>query len=147
MPPVDAMIGLDDAVALCDACIEAAAAREVVYLAVVVTDTGGAIRAAMRTDGQGAFAFDIAHAKAQSALGFRRSTLKLSGHFTSAASSTVGIAHATGQRFVPIGGGVVVTDGAGIVIGAIAVAGAAPQVDDALARAGLAARPGFTALD
>lgn len=141
------MIGLDDAIALCDACLEAAAEREVVKLAVVVTDVGGNIRAAMRTDEQGPFALDIAHAKAESALGFGRSTLRLSEHFTTAAASTVGIAHATGQRFIPIGGGVVVTDDAGVIVGAIAVAGAAPQVDDAIARAGLVARPGFAALD
>ena len=141
------MIALADAVALCDACFQAANEREVVKLAVVVTDVGGDIRAAMRSDGQGAFALDIARAKAQSALGFRRSTLALSEHFGTAAASTVGVAQATGQRFIPIGGGVVVTDRDGVIVGALAVAGAAPQVDDAIARAGLDASTSFAALN
>ncbi len=141
------MIGLADAIALCDACLQAAAGRQVTKLAVVVTDVGGDIRAAMRTDEQGTFAIAIARGKAQSALGFRRSTLRLAEHFGTAAASTVGIAHATGQRFVPIGGGIVVIDDHGSIVGALAVAGAAPQVDDAIVRDGLAATSGFAPLD
>jgi len=133
------MIELATATALCDACFAAGHERQVKEMAVVVTDAGGDVRAAMRSDGQSAFAVDIARAKAQTALGFRKSTLQLAEYFGKAAASTIAIAQATHQRFIPIGGGVVIADADGEILGAVAVAGGMPPVDDAIARAALSA--------
>ena len=133
------MIDLATAISLCNACFAAGRVRQVMEMAVVVTDAGGDVRAAMRSDGQGAFAVDIARAKAQTALGFRKSTLQLAEYFGAAPASTVAIAQATHQRFIPIGGGVVVADAEGGIVGAVAVAGGLPATDDAVVRAALSA--------
>lgn len=140
------MIPLTQAMAVVDACFVAGAERQLAELAAVVTDEGGAVRAVMRSDGQHAFSVDIAIAKARSALGFRRSTIKLAEYFGSHASSTIGITYATDQRFIPIGGGIVLVDDDGRVIGAAAVAGGAPATDDAVVRAA-ASSVGLAALD
>ena len=96
-------------------------------MSVVVTDPGGHVRLAMRTDAQGIFGIQTAIAKAVSALGYNRSTLALTPLFSPQA--TAGITAATGGRFAPIGGGVVVTDGDGRIIGAAAVSGGLPELD------------------
>lgn len=128
-------ISRDTALQICDAALQLAAQQGQARLAVLVTDAGGDIRAALRADGQAPFAFDIAHTKAQSALGFQKSTLLLSGFFSEAASSTIGITGVTGGRFIAIGGGIVVTNEAGDIVGAAAVSGGLPEADDAIARA------------
>ena len=131
------VLDLATATRIVDAAFAAATARSLARIAVVVTDVGGDVRAAMRSDGQGAFGIDIAQTKARSAIGFRRSTLLLAVHFGQHVSSTIGVTAATGQRFIPIGGGVAVVDRHGVLIGAVAVAGGMPDVDDAIAREAL----------
>lgn len=132
-------IDLELAVRIVEAAFASAAGRAMTRIAVVVSDAGGDVRAAMRSDTQGAFGIDIALAKAKSAIGFRRSTLQLAAHFGSNPSSTIGVIAATGGRFIPIGGGVVVMDRHDLIIGAVAVAGGMPDVDDAIARDALKA--------
>jgi glc operon protein GlcG len=100
-----------------DAAMAEADRRGISKAAAVVTDFGGDIRAALRADGAGA-------------LGFGISSLRLAAIFGPSASSTIGINAATGGRFVPIGGGVLVLNSQGHVIGAAAVSGGAPEVDD-----------------
>lgn len=138
-PDVVHAIDLRLATRLVDAAFEAAAARSVARIAVVVTDAGGDIRAAMRSDGQAAFGVDIAQAKARSAIGFRRSTLQLAVHFGQHPSSTIGVIGATGGRFIPIGGGVAVVGPHDAIVGAIGIAGGMPEIDDAIARDALRA--------
>jgi glc operon protein GlcG len=113
-----------------DAAMAEADRRGISKAAAVVTDFGGDIRAALRADGAGAFGVDTARGKAQAALGFGISSLRLAAIFGPSASSTIGINAATGGRFVPIGGGVLVLNSQGHVIGAAAVSGGAPEVDD-----------------
>ena len=103
------------------------AARNVVNMSVVITDAGGHVRLAMRADGQGIFGVDIAKGKAITALGFGRNT-SLMGNFE--AAGVAGLSGVTGGRFLPIGGGVLARDDAGNLLGAAAVAGGAPAVDE-----------------
>jgi uncharacterized protein GlcG (DUF336 family) len=123
-------ISLFEARGIADAAMVEAEKRGVIKAAVVVTDVGGDIRAALRADGAGAFGVDTARGKAQAALGFGISSLRLAQIFGPAASSTIGINAATGGRFVPIGGGVLVVNPEGHVIGAAALSGGAPEIDD-----------------
>lgn len=116
-----------EALALVQSAFAEGEARGVVKMSVVVTDAGGHVRVAMRGDGQGIFGVDTATAKAVTALGFNRATLALAPLFTPQATSA--ISGATGGRFAPLGGGVVLIDGAGQIVGAAAVSGGLPEVD------------------
>ena len=105
-------------------------ARGVGVMSVVVTDPGGHIRLAMRSDAQGIFGVDTALGKARTALGFNRSTLHLSKIFTDPCA-VAAITAATGGAFVPLGGGAVVQQD-GVTVGAVAVSGGLPDVDEAI---------------
>lgn len=118
---------LAEALSLAHAALAEAEKRSIVKISVVVTDPGGHVRVAMRTDGQGIFGVDTAHAKAVTALGFNRATLPLTPLFSDQA--TAAIAGATGGRFAPLGGGVVVTGADGEIVGGAAVSGGLPEVD------------------
>ena len=123
-------ISLEVAKQIAEAALQDALARNIVKAAVVVTDLGGDIRVALRADAAGAFGVETARGKAQAALGFNLSSLKLAQVFGAAASSTAGINAATRGRFVPIGGGVLVANTQGETIGAAALSGGPPEVDD-----------------
>lgn len=125
------MIPLATALQLAQAAFVEGAAQGVVNMTVVVTDPGGEVRLAMRADGQGLFGIDTATGKARTALGFNRSSLALSKIFTDPCA-VAAIAAATGGRFVPLGGGVVVRDAGGAIVGAAAVSGGLPDVDEAI---------------
>ena len=113
-------------------------------MSVVITDPGGHIRLAMRSDAQGNFGIDTALGKARSALGFNRSSLLLSKTFIDPAG-VAAITAATRGAFVPLGGGVVVQH-AGITVGAAAISGGMPQVDHDIIVAAVEAA-GLTTLD
>ncbi len=113
------------------------AERKVVNMSCVITDAGGHVRLAMRADGQGIFGVHTATGKAVSALGFGRSSLLLTPSFDAAA--TAAINGATGGRFVPLGGGVVIIDEDGEPIGAAGVSGGAPAIDDEIITAAVEA--------
>ena len=122
-------IPLKTAARIADTAFAEGAARGVVNMTVVVTDPGGEVRLAMRADGQGLFGVDTAVGKARTALGFNRGSLALSKIFTDPCA-VAAISGATGGRFVPLGGGIVVQDQAGTTIGAAAVSGGLPDVDE-----------------
>jgi uncharacterized protein GlcG (DUF336 family) len=124
------MISLEVARKIADAAMEGAVRRGVQKAAVVVTDLGGDIRVALRADAAGAFGVDTARGKARAALGFNVSSLRLAEVFGNSASATAAINAATGGRFVPLGGGVLVVNDEGHTIGAAALSGGLPEVDD-----------------
>jgi len=103
--------------------------RGVVNMAVVVTDAGGHIRLAMRSDGQGIFGVETAQGKCTAALGFNRTSLHLSKVFDNAAA-VAALQGAVKGKFLPLGGAVVVTDADGDIIGAAGVSGGLPEVDE-----------------
>lgn len=102
--------------------------RGVTVMSVVVTDAGGHVRLAMRSDSQGIFGFDTALGKARTSLGFNRTSLHLSKIFTDPCA-VAAITAATDGAFVPLGGGVVVQQD-GVTVGAAAVSGGLPDVDE-----------------
>jgi len=123
-------ISLADARRIADATFAEGAAKGLRMMSVVITDPGGHVRFAMRSDLQGIFGIETATAKAVSALGFNKSTLVLSPLFSPQA--TAAISGATGGRFAPLGGGVVITDGAGTIVGGAGLSGGLPEIDDAV---------------
>ena len=124
---------------IAQAALAAGAAENVTALSVVVTDAGGHLRVAMRADGVGTFGIDVAHAKASTALGFNRASMQLAKAFAANPSSVAALTAATGGRFLPIGGGVLIHDSDGNLLGAAAVAGSAPENDEKFVIAGVQA--------
>ena len=112
-------------------------------MSVVITDPGGHIRLAMRSDAQGIFGVDTALGKARTALGFNRSSWLLSKTFVDPCG-VAALSGATHGAFVPLGGGVVIQHD-GVTVGAAAISGGMPQVDDELIRLAVEAA-GLTAL-
>ncbi len=121
-------ISLAQAKAIIAAALEGAAAKGLAA-AVVVTDPSGAICAAERTDAAGPFGVDIARAKARTALGFRRSSLKTAAVFGDKPAVVTGLNAAIEGPLLPLGGGVVLVDADGVIVGAAGLAGGAPEVD------------------
>lgn len=136
-------ISLDTATELARVAFAEGLKQNLVVMSVVVTDPGGHIRLAMRSDAQGIFGVDTALGKARSALGFNRSSLLLSKTFVDPCGVSA-ITAATRGAFVPLGGGVVLQKD-GVTIGAAAISGGMPDVDDAIVRAAAEA-VGLTAL-
>ncbi len=122
------MITLETATKIAQTAFSEGAKEGVINMSVVVTDAGGHIRLAMRADGQGIFGIDTAKGKAMAALGFNRSSLLLSKIFDAAAIAA--ISGATGGNFVPLGGGVVIRNAENVIVGAAAVSGGLPEVDE-----------------
>lgn len=118
---------LDLATEIAKTAFAKAEAAGIKVLSVVITDPGGHIRLAMRSDGQGNFGVDTATGKARAALGFNRASMALQQIFTDPCG-VAAITAATGGAFVPLGGGVVVQRD-GVTIGAAAISGGLPQVD------------------
>jgi uncharacterized protein GlcG (DUF336 family) len=136
-------ISLADCRNIAETAFAEGARRNITRMSVVVTDAGGHVRLAMRADTQGIFGIETATAKAVSALGFNRPTLALTPLFTPQA--TAAITAATGGRFAPLGGGVVVTDADGAIVGAAGVSGGLPEADHEIAVASVEAH-GFSTL-
>ncbi len=132
-------ITLDQANTIALAALEAGRREDITALTVVVTDPGGCVRSAMRADGVGIFGIDIALAKASTALGFGMSSAAIADMLGSNQGLVTGIAGATGGRFLPLGGGILISDAAGTLLGAAAVAGSSPANDERFAEAGVRA--------
>jgi len=120
-------ISLDTASAIARTAFAEGEKQGLMVMSVVVTDPGGHVRLAMRSDAQGIFGVDTALGKARSALGFNRSSLLLSKTFVDACAVSA-ITAATRGAFVPLGGGVVIQQD-GVTVGAAAISGGMPQVD------------------
>jgi uncharacterized protein GlcG (DUF336 family) len=123
-------IPLDTALRLADLALQDALRRGIAKASIVVTDGGGNIRAALRADAAGTFGVDTALGKARTALGFNASSLALAKTFETTPAAAAALSAATGGRFLPIGGGVVVADADGFVVGAAAMSGGLPEIDD-----------------
>jgi uncharacterized protein GlcG (DUF336 family) len=121
------------------ATLEHARAKSLAPLAVVVLDAGGYVRAAAREDGSGHAGIDIAIAKGRGALSFGMSSRAVGEFMNGNPLLGTTLAATLKGQVLPIPGAVLIRDGAGRVLGAIAAAGDAPDNDESAALAGLAA--------
>jgi uncharacterized protein GlcG (DUF336 family) len=121
------------------ATLEHARAKAMAPLAVVVLDSGGYVRAAAREDGSGHGGVDIAIAKGRGALSFGISSRAVGEFMNGNPLLGASLAATLKGQVLPIPGAVLIRDGAGRLLGAIAAAGDAPDNDEAAALAGLAA--------
>lgn len=108
---------------------------------VAVLDPGGHLKALQSEDGLSFLRVRICQAKAWGALGLGVDSDKIAERYSQGGVQP-GFIDAlnalSGGRVLPLAGGVIVRDDAGVTLGAVGVSGAAPEDDEACARAGIA---------
>lgn len=134
-----AKLTLKSAVALIDGALAEAARQKCRPLTVAVLDDGGHVKTIHRQDGSEFLRPRIAEAKAAGALGMGRSTRKMGEQAMQHLPFFAGLVGASEGRIFATAGGVVFTDGAGEVLGAVGVSGDTSDRDEACAFAGIAA--------
>lgn len=130
---------LAQATAIVDGALAEAARRGLLPLAVAALDAGGNLVAMQRQDGAGILRFAVAFGKAYGALGLGVSSRVLREIALDRPMFTDAVAVASGGRFVPMPGGVLVRDAGGRVIGAVGISGDTADNGEAAAIAGVRA--------
>ena len=111
-------------------------------VAVAVLDEGGHLKALQREDGVSFLRVQVCQAKAWGTVGLATDSSGIAGRYMQdplQAGFIDALNAMTGGRVIPLPGGVLIRDASGQVCGAVGVAGAASEDDEACARAGLAA--------
>ncbi len=108
-------------------------------LAVAVLDVGGHVVVLKREDGAGVLRADIAVAKAYGAVGMGLSSRELAVRAERQPVFFGSLAAATGGRFAPAAGGVLVHDEEGALLGAVGVSGDLSDMDERCAVHGVLA--------
>src|SRR3979490_1359129 len=126
-------------------------ARENNYqpLTVAVLDAGGHLVAFKREDKSGLLRYDIAYGKAWGALGMGFGGRTLAGRAPKSQLFFTTLAAASGGRFVPVIGGILIRDAAGDISGGVGISGDVSENDEkcglaGIEAAGLTADPGVT---
>ena len=105
-------------------------------IAISVIDRGGNLQVTLRDRLAGPHTTDTAYRKAWTALSFRTNTTGLAG--VTEKGRAWAIRNVT--KALPLGGGVLIRDGDGVMLGAVGVSGApGGKTDEACANAGIAA--------
>ncbi len=117
--------------------LEKGRAENFQQLTVVVLDSGGHAVALQREDKSGILRVEIATGKAYGALGFGISSRKVGANNTDRPAFLASVAAASGGRFVPVAGGVLIRDAEGEVVGAVGVSGDNSDNDEIAAIAGI----------
>jgi len=119
---------LEHALSLAQAALARATAKNM-NVDVAVIDAGFHIKAALRADGAGAPTVDIAYGKARAALSFGCSSRQIADALAGNPLAGPSVLSALPGPLVLLPGGVLLHDESG-VIGAIGVAGGAPDDDE-----------------
>lgn len=127
---VHSSIGLAVAARIVDEAIDARIKEGLLPLAVAVLDAGGNLVAFKREDGCGLLRFDIAVGKAAAALGMGMSTRLIRDRLAARPAFQSALAAASGGRFIPVPGGVLILDASGAAIGAVGISGDASDKDE-----------------
>lgn len=130
---------LDQASTIVDTALAAGRTENMGALTVVVLDAGGHIVALKREDGSGILRVEVATGKAYGALGMGISSRKIRDNLVEARPTFVNaLAAASGGRFIPVPGGVLIREG-GTVVGAVGVTGDTSEKDEYAAIEGIKA--------
>jgi uncharacterized protein GlcG (DUF336 family) len=106
-------------------------------LAVAVTDIGASVKAFKKEDGSAMMRFEMAMGKAYAALALRRSSSLVRVRNEEKPAFMGYLIEASGGKIFPEGGGRLIRDERGEVIGAIGVTGDTEMQDEALAAHGI----------
>ena len=108
-------------------------------LTIIVLDSGGHVVSAQRQDNSGILRFEIAQGKAWASLGMGRASRAMQVVAEQRPAFINALSTASGGRFIPVIGGVLITDDGGAIIGAVGVSGDTSENDEACALAGIEA--------
>ena len=122
-----------------DAALAAGRAAGMAPLTVAVLDAGGHLVALKREDGSGILRPEIAIGKAWAALGMGQSSRAIRDRLHENPAFLNALAAASGGRFVAAPGGVLITDAAGDVVGAVGISGDRSEKDEYCAILGVRA--------
>ena len=144
--PVFSSLGLAVATSITDAALRLRHEHGLLPLAVAVLDSGGQTVSFRREDGSGVLRHDIAHGKAWGALGMGMATRQIRDRLASRPAFQNALAAASGGRFIPTPGGVLILNAQGQAIGAVGISGDASDKDEfcaiqAIRAAGLTPEP------
>jgi len=137
---------LDAANAIVTKALALGRAAGLLPLTVVVLDAGGRMVAMQSEDGSGLTRLDIAFGKAYGALGMGMSSRLIRDRLSERPAFQNAIAAASGGRFIPVPGGVLIEDSTGVTLGAVGISGDTSDKDEycaieAIKSAGLAPEP------
>ncbi|MEQ5854176.1 heme-binding protein [Halomonas sp. EF61] len=124
---------------LLDAAFAFARKVELPPLTAVVLDAGGNPVAAEREDGCSPLRWPVANGKAYAALGIGVSSGTTGERNRERPAFLAAVAEASGGRFVPVAGGVLILDDDQRILGAVGISGASSADDQAAAIAGIEA--------
>ena len=133
------LLALAAAEQIIDGALAAGRKAGLAPLTVAVLDVGGHLVAFRRQDGSGILRPDIAIGKAWGALGMGISSRAISQRLGARPAFQGALAAASGGRFVPVPGGVLVLDQDGQVLGAVGISGDASNHDERCAILGVRA--------
>jgi len=136
---VHSSLSLSSAVRIVDEAIAMRIKEGLLPLAVAVIDAGGNLVAFKREDGCGLLRFDVAFGKAWAALGMGMPTRLIRDRMANRPAFQGALAAASGGRFIPVPGGVLILDAAGQAVGAAGVSGDASDKDEYCAIAAIRA--------
>lgn len=137
-------VSLDQAATIVDTALKTARDTNCMPQTVVVLDAGGHVVAVKREDRSGIMRFEIAFGKAWGALGMGWGSRTSFERAAQNPNFFNALMAASGGRFVPNAGGVLIRDGAGAIIGAVGISGDTADKDEVCAVAGIGAA-GLTA--
>jgi len=131
---------------IADTVVRLAREESLQPLVVAVLDAAGSPVVYKREDGAGLLRFDIAMGKAWGALGMGLSSRAIRDRLKDNPTFQNALAAASGGRFVPVPGGVLILDPAGAAIGAVGISGDTSDRDEycaitAIQRTGFASDP------
>jgi uncharacterized protein GlcG (DUF336 family) len=127
---------------LIDTAINKARELELPPIGVAVVDRGGHLIALQREDGQAFLRVEVCQAKAWAAVALQSPTREIAKRYEKGGRDSGFIDQLnamSGGRMVPLPGGVLIHNQTGDIIGAVGVAGAASELDEACAAAGIEA--------
>jgi uncharacterized protein GlcG (DUF336 family) len=140
-------ITLDEAVKIINATFAEAKRRNAYPLTAVLLDAGGRLKAAMKQDGASLLRFEVSYGKAYAALAMGRSSrMVLQKAKEKPLFMQTFLELADGPMFLE-GGGQLIRDRDGEVIGALATTGDTNEVDDLCAIAGFRTDDDFSEAD
>ena len=144
--PIHSSLTLTLATAITNAALSLRQQHSLLPLAVIVLDGGGNVVSYRREDGCGVLRHDIALGKAWAALGMGMSTRQIRDRLANRPTFQAALAAASGGRFIPTPGGVLIVDADGFAIGAVGISGDASDKDEycaieAIRAAGLTPEP------
>src|SRR5262245_34863873 len=132
-------ITLDQADRLIDAILERGAELDCRPLSVIVVEPGCKVKAFKKEDGSSMIRFEMAHGKAYAALAMGRSSKLVKERAQEKPTFMRYLLCASGEQIFPEGGGLLIRDAEGEVIGAVGVTGDTEERDEELAAFGIRA--------